>query len=131
MLRHHLLLIYRNFKRFKSTFLINLVGLSAGLASAILIFLWVSDEWGMDQYHKQKNDLYQVMTNHDNAGGIVTSDAGPGQLAESLESEVSQVRMAAATSPFIEHVTLIKEVPTPLPKHSMPKSKLLEDSSRG
>jgi hypothetical protein len=31
MFKHNLLLIYRNFKRFKSTFFINLIGLSTGL----------------------------------------------------------------------------------------------------
>lgn len=32
MLRHNLLLFYRNLKRFKNAFLINLVGLATGLA---------------------------------------------------------------------------------------------------
>ena len=36
MLPYPLLLIYRNFKRFKSTFFINLIGLSTGLAGALV-----------------------------------------------------------------------------------------------
>ena len=43
MLPYPLLLLYRNFKRFKSTFFINLIGLSTGLACALLIYLWISD----------------------------------------------------------------------------------------
>lgn len=35
MLAHNPLLIYRNFKRFKISFFINLIGLSIGLASTI------------------------------------------------------------------------------------------------
>ena len=42
MLPYPLLLIYRNFKRFKSTFFINLIGLSTGLACALLIYLWIA-----------------------------------------------------------------------------------------
>src|SRR3712207_1514659 len=43
MIRHTLLLIFRTFKRFKSSFFINLTGLSNGLACAILIYLWIND----------------------------------------------------------------------------------------
>ncbi len=49
MFRHSLLLIFRNFRKFRTTFLINLIGLSSGLACAMLICLWVADEWRMDK----------------------------------------------------------------------------------
>ena len=51
MFRHNLLLIYRNFKRYKSSFLINLTGLSTGLACTLLIYLWVNDELSVDKFH--------------------------------------------------------------------------------
>ncbi len=54
MLRHNLLLIYRNFKKFKGTFFINLVGLSTGLACVLLIYLWVNDEMSVDKFHKNR-----------------------------------------------------------------------------
>ncbi|MFT6322231.1 MAG: hypothetical protein ACJAT4_003166, partial [Granulosicoccus sp.] len=38
MLQHNIKLAFRNFKKDKSTFLINLIGLSTGLACAIMIF---------------------------------------------------------------------------------------------
>ena len=44
MFRHNLLISYRNFLRFKSSFFINLIGLSTGLACVLLIFIWVNDE---------------------------------------------------------------------------------------
>src|SRR5687768_124862 len=43
MFRHNLLIAFRNFLRYKSSFLINLTGLSSGLACTLLIYLWVSD----------------------------------------------------------------------------------------
>jgi hypothetical protein len=61
MLQHYFILIYRSFKRFKSTFFINLIGLSTGLASALLIYLWVHDELTMDKFHNKDNRLYMVM----------------------------------------------------------------------
>ena len=60
MIRHYLLLIYRNFKRFKTTFFINLVGLSTGIACALLICLWVMDEWSFDRYHEKDDRLFHA-----------------------------------------------------------------------
>ena len=51
MLKHNLLLIYRNFLRAKGFFLINLVGLTTGLVCTLLIYLWVRDEVNMDKFH--------------------------------------------------------------------------------
>ena len=65
-----MLLLYRNFKRFKSTFLINLIGLSTGLACALLIYLWISDERSFDHYHALDGRLYQVLENRRTAAGI-------------------------------------------------------------
>ena len=56
MFRHNLLLSYRNFKRYKSSFFINLIGLSVGLASALLIFLWVNDELNVDKFHEKDRE---------------------------------------------------------------------------
>ncbi len=61
MLKHNLTIIFRSFKRYKHSFLINLLGLSAGLTSFLLIFLWVNDELSKDQFHAQKDQIYQVM----------------------------------------------------------------------
>ena len=52
MLRHVFLLAFRNFQRYKSTFVINLVGLSSGLACALLIYLWVHDELSVNTFMK-------------------------------------------------------------------------------
>lgn len=109
MLRHQLLLAFRNFTKFKSIFAINLFGLAMGLTTVILIMLWVKDELAFDQYHDKGDRIYQVMTNHDNSGGIVTFDVGPGLLAEAMGEEFSQIEKAAATSPFIEGVSLSEE----------------------
>jgi hypothetical protein len=64
MFRHALLLIYRNFLRFKSTFFINLIGLSTGLACSLFIYLWVNDELQVDTFHEKDSQLFQAMLNH-------------------------------------------------------------------
>lgn len=99
MLKHNFLLIYRNVKRFKSTFFINLVGLSTGLACALLIYLWVNDELSVDTFHSQNSQLYQVMENNPNADGIRTQDRTPDLLAETMAAELPEVAYATAVVP--------------------------------
>jgi putative ABC transport system permease protein len=106
MLRHSLLVMFRNFKRFKSTFVINLVGLSTGLACAILIYLWVADELGVDRFHEKDAQLFQVMTNQNRPDDIVTLGHGPGQLPDELAAERSEIEYSAGSSGIGEKFTL-------------------------
>ncbi|MEB2775061.1 FtsX-like permease family protein [Algoriphagus sp. D3-2-R+10] len=98
MLRHNFLLFYRNCKRFKSTFIINLIGLSSGLACSLLIFLWVNDELSVDKFHEKDSQLYQVMENLKVVGEIHTTESTPGLLAESLLEEMPEVEFASPAS---------------------------------
>jgi predicted permease len=103
MLKHNLLLIYRNIIRDKSYFFINLIGLSAGLVCTLLIYLWVRDELKMDQFHEKGSRLFQVMEFQKYADEIMTTTSTPGILAETLKEEIPEVEYAATTtwvSPF-------------------------------
>ncbi len=105
MLKHHLLLTIRNFKRFKNAFFINITGLSTGLACAILIFLWVSDELKIDAFHANSERLFQVMEHQQYADEIMTTWSTPGILAESLKDEIPEIELAATTT-WINSFTL-------------------------
>jgi len=103
MLRQNLLLIFRSFKKDKSTFLINLIGLSTGLGCALLIYLWVNDEWSVDKYHDKDLRLYQVMKNNTDAQGVQTGEDTPGLLAVSLAGEIPEVEKAVSVFPPAAH----------------------------
>ncbi|MCB2408834.1 ABC transporter permease [Hymenobacter lucidus] len=108
MLQHSLLLIYRNFKRFRTTFFINLVGLSVGLAGALTIYLWVHDEWSFDRYHATTGRLFQVLENQRTAEGLNTYGTAP-LLAEALAEEMPEIQYAAVATPpdFFPGLTLV------------------------
>jgi len=99
MFKHNLLVSYRNFKHSKSTFFINLIGLSTGLACALLIFLWVNDEMSFDKFHKNEGQLFQVMTLTQMSNGIETSWSTSCILAENLAKELPEVQNAVTVSP--------------------------------
>jgi ABC-type antimicrobial peptide transport system permease subunit len=99
MFKHNILIIFRNLKRNKSAFFINLIGLSSGLACALLIYLWVNDELKTDKFNKNDKLLYQVLTTHPNEDGIDTWRSGPIPLAPALLEEMPEVKYAVNSSP--------------------------------
>ena len=107
MLRHNLILTFRNFLRYKSSFFINLIGLSTGIACALLIFLWMNDERSMDKFHEQDRQLYQILENVQQAGDTITRQTTAGPTAEALVEEMPEVALAAtATIARITDATL-------------------------
>lgn len=99
MLRHNFLIIFRNFTRSKSTFFINLIGLSTGLACALLIYLWVNDELHVDKFNKNEDRLYQVMENNHLSDRVITQVYTPDLLAETMAEEIPEIEYAAAVTP--------------------------------
>lgn len=98
MLRHIFLISYRTFKRYKSSFLINLIGLSSGLACSLLIYLWVVDEFAMDKFHANETRLFQVMENQQYADEVMTTSSTPGLLGETLMEEIPEIEYGVTTS---------------------------------
>lgn len=95
MLKHNLLISYRGFLRDKSTFLINLMGLSTGLACVLLIYLWVNDEMSVDKFHEKDSQLYQVMCSFHNPESIGTGNRSSLLLTEALQADFPEVEAAA------------------------------------
>ncbi len=91
MLQHNLLITLRGFKKHKTTFLINLTGLSTGLAAALLIFLWVKDERSVDTFHEKDDQLYWVMSNFSINDDVRTWDYTSGRLAEAFLEDFPEI----------------------------------------
>src|SRR6187402_1941428 len=99
MLHRNLLLIFRNFKRLRAVFFINLVGLTLGISSGLLIYLWVTDELQVDTFFENNERIFQVLQNSTSEGGIQTAEATPGLLAKALATELPEVAFAASVIP--------------------------------
>lgn len=96
MFKHNLKIAFRNFKNHKSSFVINIIGLSAGIACVLFISLWVSDEMRVDKFHKKEAQLYQVLSNmtlNDETKTLVDS---PFLLADAITEEFPEVEAATA-----------------------------------
>ncbi|MEM9721859.1 MAG: FtsX-like permease family protein [Bacteroidota bacterium] len=109
MIRHNIKFAFRQFQREKSTFLINLVGLAAGLACTLLISLWVWDELSFDAFHDKKDQLYQVLQRvPQNSEEILTWKWTPGLLAQTLKEEFPQVESSTPITTLGSKGILVK-----------------------
>lgn len=100
MFKHNIKVSIRSFRRYKASFIINLVGLSIGIASTLLIYLWVNDEITVDKFHERDAQLYRVMGHFQNADGVHTWNGMPAPLASALKAEFPEIeKSVGATDP--------------------------------
>jgi putative ABC transport system permease protein len=95
MFRNYVKTAWRNLIKDKQFSLLNLLGLSTGLACVLLIFLWVHDELSVDKYNANDSRLYQIMKTAPMAdGGIDTYHSTPGLLGQYMQKELPEVEYA-------------------------------------
>ena len=82
---------FRNLLRHKAFSSINIGGLSIGMASAILILMWIQNELSFDRFHANTDHLYQVWTNDVVGGEIRSGMATPEIMAPILKDEVPEI----------------------------------------
>ncbi len=93
MLKNYFVSACRGFWKNKATALINVTGLSVGMAAAVLIFLWVTNERNYDNYHKDADRIYRLTTNLKVYNWIW--ETSPLLLADAVKKEVPEVEEAA------------------------------------
>lgn len=95
MIKNYFTVAIRKFRRQKFYSLINLFGLTIGLASVILIMLYVMDELSYDRFHSKADRIYRVVENQYYAGQPVFPVAvTPSPLGPSLAAEFADVEKA-------------------------------------
>ena len=62
MLKLFFKIAWRNLRRNKTYSLINIIGLAIGLASFVLIALYVTDELSYDRYNTKASRIYRINT---------------------------------------------------------------------
>ena len=99
MFKHNFVITFRNFRRNKTTFLINMLGLPAGMACALLIYLWVHDELSVDKFHTKSDRLYEIMENVVQDGKIITRRSTAAPMSQALAEEMPEVEYAVTINP--------------------------------
>jgi putative ABC transport system permease protein len=95
MIKNYLLITLRNFQRQKFFVTLNVCGLAMGLASAILIFLYVSDELQYDTMHPHFKNTYRLASKwKNNRGEVFENTVAPGYWVKHLKDTRSEVKHA-------------------------------------
>src|SRR6476620_7869338 len=81
----------RSLRKNRGYSILNIVGLAIGIACAALIFLWVQDELGYDQFHTKKDLLYYVRENQKYDTYTATFGSTPGVLAPAMQTDIPGV----------------------------------------
>jgi|SRR5450631_483237 len=102
MLRNYLLITFRNFRSQKLFSLLNIFGLALGLASAIIIFLYVNDELQYDTMQRDYKNTYRIGCTFINPDGQrFDNTVAPGYFIRYLNDNRSEVlNMEAIASHF-------------------------------
>lgn len=106
MFRNYFKVTIRGFLRNKVYTLINILGLSVGLACCILIMLWVQNELSYESFVKNRDNIYRVVCDIDFAGQTNALARTPVSLAPALKNEFPEIIKSTRYRPADISLTL-------------------------
>src|ERR1700709_2015312 len=80
MIRNYIKTAFRNLWRNKAFSVINIVGLSVGLAACMLIFLYTMDEASYDRFNVKKDSIYHLTAMFTSPTGETNKISSTGQV---------------------------------------------------
>ncbi|MEO6630850.1 MAG: ABC transporter permease, partial [Mucilaginibacter sp.] len=90
MIRNYIKIAWRNILNNKVYSALNIVGLGAGMAVALLIALWVNYQYSFDKYLPNADRLYQVRRNFNSNGDTLTFGSTSLKLADALRNKIPE-----------------------------------------
>ncbi|MDR3712287.1 MAG: ABC transporter permease [Puia sp.] len=94
MLKSYLKIAFRNLRRSKGFSAMNIIGLAIGMASAIIILLWIQNEVSYDRYHEKKDRIYEAWNRATLDNKLTSWSTTPKVLARALEKDLPEVEQA-------------------------------------
>jgi putative ABC transport system permease protein len=88
MLKNYFKIAYRNIIRHKAYSFINLSGLAIGMASSILILLWVQNELSYDKFNTNAKQIYRVVCSL----GDFKAAVNPAVMPSALKQEMPVIK---------------------------------------
>jgi putative ABC transport system permease protein len=98
MLKNYIKIAVRSLLKNKAFSFINIVGLTIGMASAMLILLWIQNEVSYDQFHEKKDRLYLTFNRSVFDGKLWSWSSTPKIMAKTMRADYPQIEDAARVS---------------------------------
>src|SRR5690606_21776522 len=94
MIKNYFKIAWRNLKRNKLFSLINISGLSLGIATCFIIMLYVQDELSYDTFHENAAKIVRVIFRADINGGKINESIAMAPVAQTMKSDFPEVQDA-------------------------------------
>src|SRR5262245_61102693 len=92
MIRNYMKIALRNLWKNKIFSAINILGLSAGLACCILIFLFIQHELSYDKFNSKARSIYRLTSIMQGAGGETNLAVTPAPWAPIMKKDFPEIR---------------------------------------
>jgi len=91
MLKNLIRLSLRSFKRQRVYIVINILGLSIGIACSLLIALYVINEAGYDKFNTKRDRIYRTILNGKIGGQEITASSSPAIMGPTMVKEFPEI----------------------------------------
>jgi len=99
MIKNYTKITFRNLKKNKFYSFINITGLAIGIASCLIIFLWVQNELSYDRFHKNAGKLYRIFQESPQGDRIFRFMSTPSGLGPLLKEQYPEIVHTARHTP--------------------------------
>ena len=95
MFKNYLKIAWRNLARTIGYSMLNILGLATGMAVALLIGLWVYNQFSYDKFLPEYQSVYRVQRNFDSNGDTLTFQTTSLKLADALRKQIPGIEYVA------------------------------------
>jgi putative ABC transport system permease protein len=110
MFRNYFKTAYRSLIRSKSYALINIAGLAVGIAVCIIIFLIITFETSFDNFHKEDDQIFRVLTEGHGPDGINFSSGVPIPTPDALKNDFPTATIIPLYAGYREQILVLCRV---------------------
>ncbi|HWH61719.1 MAG TPA: ABC transporter permease, partial [Ginsengibacter sp.] len=109
MFKNYFKTAWRNLVRTIGYSLLNVSGLAIGMAVALLIGLWVYDQYSFDKFFPGHESVYRVQRNFNSNGDTLTFQTTSLKLADALRNQVPEIEYVAESDWIGEHGLMVSD----------------------
>ena len=91
MIRNYFLIAFRSLRKHLSYSLINVFGLSLGLATCLLLVTWIKHELSYDKFHEKADRIYRGCLEYSFGGQTSKTPVSPTALLPAMEKNFAEV----------------------------------------
>lgn len=106
MFKNYLKIGFRKLRRNKLYAVLNIVGLSLGLATFLIIYFFVQNELSFDQYHKNANKIYRI-TETDTQGDIETYAGTSAAIVKPVTDQIPEIEALSLIESWKKNIVFV------------------------